>query len=382
MRSVDEAADGFVEDLVIDMGHMRIDSSSAIKESRDDRFLFGADRVNMVMTMSSGAIDRFEEATEPYRRELLAHCYRMTGSVHEAQDLVQDTYVRAWRAFDRFEGRSSIRTWLYRIATNVCLSSLERSSRRPLPSGLGPPSTDPFSPADPVAIDVAWIEPLPDGLGLDEGADPAEVAVARETLRLALVAAAQILTPRQRAAFFLCDVLGRPAIEAAEVLDVSVGALKSLLQRARIRLDRESIADDELAEPTDEGARRVLDRYMSAFERSDMGEIERLLVDDAILEMTGTTTWFSGKATCTSFIAAYGIGHPGDWRMFPLRASGQLAAAAYQLAEDGTYHSFAIVVIATSSTHISRISLFAEPELFTQFGLSTTMIIQDGPAGG
>jgi RNA polymerase sigma-70 factor (ECF subfamily) len=334
----------------------------------------------MVMTMSSGAIDRFEEATEPYRREVLAHCYRMTGSVHEAQDLVQDTYLRAWRAFDRFEGRSSIRTWLYRIATNVCLTSLDRSSRRPLPSGLGPPSTDPYAPTEPATVDAAWIEPLPDRLGMDEGADPAELAVARETLRLALVAAAQILTPRQRAAFFLCDVLGRPAIEAAEVLDVSIAAVKSLLQRARTRLDRESLTDDEFAEPADEGARRVLDRYMSAFERSDMAEIERLLVDDAILEMTGTTTWFSGKATCAPFIAAQAIGHPGDWRMIPLHANGQLAAAAFHFGEDGAYHSFAIVVIATTSTHITRISLFAQPELFTQFDLPTTMIIGQGSA--
>ena len=130
------------------------------------------------MAMDRGAFDRFEEATEPYRREVLAHCYRMTGSVHEAQDLVQDTYVRAWRAFDRFEGRSSIRTWLYRIATNVSLTSLDRRSRRSLPSGLGPPSTDPYASTDSVTVGVAWIEALPDGLALDEGADPAEVAVA------------------------------------------------------------------------------------------------------------------------------------------------------------------------------------------------------------
>ena len=207
----------------------------------------------MVMTMTSVAMDRFEATTEPYRRELLAHCYRMTGSVHEAEDLVQETYVRAWRAFDRFEGRSSVRTWLYRIATNVCLTSLDRRARRPLPSGLGPPSADPYAPADPAPGDVAWLEPVPDGLVLDERADPAEVAVARQTVRLALVAAAQILPPRQRAAFFLCDVLARPATEAAAVLDVSVGALKSLLQRARSRLDQQTLADDELAEPTDAG---------------------------------------------------------------------------------------------------------------------------------
>jgi RNA polymerase sigma-70 factor, ECF subfamily len=325
------------------------------------------------MTMTSVARDRFEATTEPYRRELLAHCYRMSGSTHEAEDLVQETYVRAWRAFDRFEGRSSVRTWLYRVATNVCLTSLERRSRRPLPSALGPPSPDPYSPTEPAPGDVAWIEPFPDRLAFDERADPAEVAVARQTLRLALIAAAQLLPPRQRAAFFLCDVLTRPAAEAAEVLDVSVGALKSLLQRARSRLDQESLTDDQFAEPTDEGARRVLDRYMAAFEQSDMAELERLLVDDAILEMTGTATWFSGKATCAPFLAAQAIGHPGDWRMVPVSANGQLAAAAYHHGAGDLYHPFAIVVVATSSTHLTRISLFAGPELFPLFGVPATM---------
>ena len=206
---------------------------------------------------------------------------------------------------------------------------------RPAPAAIAarPPSPDPYARPDPAPLDVGWLEPLPDRLALDERADPAEVAVARQTVRLALVASAQILPPRQRAAFFLCDVLARPATEAAEVLDVSVGALKSLLQRARSRLDQETLAADQLAEPTDEGARRVLDRYMAAFERSDMVEIERLLVNDAVLEMTGTTTWFSGKATCVPFIAAQAIGHAGDWRMIPIHANGQLAAAAYHLGE-------------------------------------------------
>jgi RNA polymerase sigma-70 factor (ECF subfamily) len=326
----------------------------------------------MVMTMTGVPMNRFEATTEQYRRELLAHCYRLTGSAHEAEDLVQETYVRAWRAFDRFEGRSSVRTWLYRIATNVCLTSLDRRTRRPLPSRLGPPSPDPYSRTDPAPGDVAWLEPFPDGMALDERADPAEVAVARQSLRLALVAAAQVLPPRQRAAFFLCDVLGRPAAEAAEVLDVSVGALKSLLQRARSRLDQETLTEDEFAEPTDEGSRRVLDRYMAAFERSDMAEIELLLVDDAVLEMTGTRTWFSGKATCLPFIAAQAIGRAGDWRMTPLHANGQLAAAAYLLGEDGMYHPFAIVVLATTSTHLTRISLFAEPALFALFDLPPT----------
>jgi RNA polymerase sigma-70 factor (ECF subfamily) len=330
----------------------------------------------MMMAITSEEPDRFETATAPYRRELLAHCYRMTGSAHEAEDLVQDTYVRAWRAFDRFEGRSSVRTWLYRIATNVCLTSLNGRRRRVLPSGLGPPSSDPYASTDAAPGEVVWLEPIPDGLVLDERADPAEVAAARQTVRLALLAAAQLLPPRQRAAFFLCDVLGRPGAEAAAVLNVSIGALKSLLQRARARLERETLADDELAEPTDERARDVLDRYVAAFEESDMDAIERLLADDAILEMTGTATWFSGKAVCVPFIAAAAIGQPGEWRMVAFQANGQLASAAYHLSGDAAYDPFAIVVIATTSTHLTRITLFVEPTLFSRFGLPPSI-----PAG-
>jgi RNA polymerase sigma-70 factor, ECF subfamily len=279
----------------------------------------------MVMPMTSVESDRFEAATAPYRRELVAHCYRMTGSAHEAEDLVQETYVRVWRAFDRFEGRSSVRTWLYRIATNVCLTQLNGRQRRVLPSGLVPPSSDPYAAATPASGGVVWLEPISDGLVLDQRADPAEVAAVRQSIRLALVAAAQTLSARQRAAFFLCDVLGRPGAEAADVLDVSVGALKSLLQRARARLAQQTVTDEELAEPTDEGARQVLDRYMAAFERSDMAAIEHLLANDTILEMTGTTSWFSGKATCLPFIAAQAIGQVGDWHMVPFQANGQLA---------------------------------------------------------
>jgi RNA polymerase sigma-70 factor, ECF subfamily len=322
----------------------------------------------MVMAMTSVDPDRFEAATAPYRRELLAHCYRMIGSADDAEDLVQETYARAWRAFDRFEGRSSVQTWLYRIATNVCLTSLKSSQRRLLPSGLTPAASDPYAPAAPVPGDVAWLQPIPDGLVLDERADPAEVVAARQSVRLALVAAAQILPPRQRAAFLLRDVLDRPGAETAAVLGVSIEALKSLLQRARARLDQHTLADDELAEPTDERARRLLDRYIAAFERSDMAEIQQLLGDDAVLEMTGTTTWFSGKATCVPFITAHAIGRAGEWRLVPLHSNGQLAAAAYRLDDRNSYHPFAIVVLATSLTHVTRITLFAEPGLFSRFG--------------
>jgi RNA polymerase sigma-70 factor, ECF subfamily len=342
--------------------------AAAPKNRAAGRFLSGIAEVNMVMPMTSAEPDRFEAVTAAYRRELLAHCYRMTGSAHDAEDLVQETYIRAWQAFGRFEGRSSVRTWLYRIATNVCLTSLNGRQRRLLPSGLAPASADPYAPAGPAPGDAAWLEPMADGLVLDGHGDPAEVAAARQRVRLALVAAVQILPPRQRAAFLLCDVLARPGAEAAAALGVSVAALKSLLQRARARLAQQTMTDEQLAEPTDARARRVLDRYMDAFEQSDIQAIERLLADDAVLEMTGTATWFSGKATCVPFIAAQAIGQPGDWRMIPLAANGQLAAAAYHR-DDDTYHPFAIVVLATTLTHLTRISLFAQPALFSRFGL-------------
>jgi RNA polymerase sigma-70 factor, ECF subfamily len=321
------------------------------------------------MAMSEVETTGFESQLAKYRHELVAYCYRMTGSVHDAEDLVQETYLRAWRGYERFEGRSSLRTWLYRIATNVCLTAVERRRRRPLPSGLGPPSPDPYAPQRPAPPEVVWVGPVPDHLVIDERGDPAEVLAAHHRVRLALVAGMQILPPRQRAAFIVCDVLSVSAADAAEMLGVSVAAVKSLLQRARGRLAEVSLTDDELADPTDHGARQVLDRYLAAFETSDLAEMERLLADQAVLEMTGTTTWFSGKATCLPFIATQAIGQRGDWRMLPLRACGQLAACAYHRESDGAYYPFAIVVLATTSTHITRISLFGLPTLFPAFDL-------------
>jgi RNA polymerase sigma-70 factor, ECF subfamily len=203
--------------------------------------------------------------------------------------------------------------------------------------------------------------------------DPADIVAARHSVRLALVAALQILPPRQRAALILCDVLSLTPAEAAKALDVSVAALKSLLQRARARLAREPLSAEDLAEPSGKAARHVLDQYMAAFERSDMAALERLLAADAALEMTGTTTWFSGKATCVPYIGAFAIGSPGDWKMAPLQVNGQLGAAAYHRADDGAYHPFAVVVLATTATHLKRISLFADPVLFPRLELPAVL---------
>ncbi|GAB2997916.1 sigma-70 family RNA polymerase sigma factor [Amycolatopsis acidiphila] len=311
----------------------------------------------------------FTRRTEPYRRELLAHCYRMLGSVHDAEDLVQETYLRAWRSYARFEGRSSLRTWLYQIATNACLSALGHRARRVLPSGLGGPADDPGAPVEPGGPGVAWLEPMPDALVSPESADPAAIVAAREGLRLALIACLQHLPARQRAVLILRDVLAWPAAEVAAALGLSTAAVKSLLQRARGRLAELEPAGARIAEPSEPAARAVLEKYVAAFENSDPHALERLLREDATLEMTPARTWFAGRATCLPFIAAQAIGSPGDWRMVAVRANGQQAAAAYLRDARGVYRAFGVAVLTTTASQIARITLFGDPGLVELFGL-------------
>jgi RNA polymerase sigma-70 factor (ECF subfamily) len=341
-----------------------------VETNRRERDSFPLDGESVCfVTTSDPKTDSFEAATAPYRTELFAHCYRMTGSVGDAEDLVQESYLRAWKAFGTFEHRSSVRTWLYRIATNACLTALHRNRHRPVPSGLGPPSTDPSAPGVPTGPEVSWLEPVPDRLVVDERSDPADVVVARHRVRLALVAAFQLLPARQRAAVILCEALDLSAAGAAELLDISVPAVKSLLQRGRARLAEAAVSDVEVAEPTDAGARDVLERYIAAFEQSDPVAIGRLLADEAVLEMTGTSTWYAGKATCEPFIVAQALGRAGDWAMIPVEVNGQLGVAAYHRQADQQYSAFAIVVLATSRSHLTRITLFSDPALFEHFGL-------------
>jgi RNA polymerase sigma-70 factor (ECF subfamily) len=311
----------------------------------------------------------FVSQTERFRRELLAHCYRMLGSVDDAEDAVQETYLRAWRAFDRFEGRSSVRAWLYRIASNACLTARRQPARRVLPSGLGPPSDD--GTAAPVLAPegVAWLQPLPDSLVATEAEDPAEVVAGREQLRLALIASLQYLSPRQRAVLLLRDVLTFRAEEVAMMLDTTTAAVKSALQRARARLDEVTPGPEQVAEPSDPEARRLLHRYMAAFERSDAAMLERTLREDAVLEMTGSRTWFSGLTTCMPFFRAQALGTAGEWRMMPAGANGQPAAASYRRGADGVHRAFGIVVLTTTASGIARITLFGDQALVARFGL-------------
>jgi RNA polymerase sigma-70 factor, ECF subfamily len=312
-------------------------------------------------------MNEFIRDTEPFRRELLAHCYRMLGSAHDAEDIVQETYLRAWRGYQGFEERSSVRTWLYRIATNACLTALAHSSRRVLPSGLGAPADDPR--ADPVpAPDIAWLQAIPDAW-VSTVDDPAALVASRESLRLALVASLQHLPAQQRAVLLLRDVLAFPASEVAAMLDVSVAAVKSALQRARARMRDIAPSADEIIEPTEPRARELLDLYMAAFEKADAAMLEQVLRHDAALEMVGSRTWFAGRATCLPYLAGGVLGLPGDWRMTAIAANGQPAAAAYHRDEDGVLRAFGIAVLDVTADGIARIVVFGDPGLVTLFGL-------------
>jgi RNA polymerase sigma-70 factor (ECF subfamily) len=324
------------------------------------------------MTGRTGVVSdpgEFTRDTEPFRRELLAHCYRMLGSADEAEDLVQETYLRAWRSYGTFEGRSSLRVWLYRIATNACLTALGHRGRRALPSGLGGPAGDPGAPPGPADPDVAWLQPIPDALVTPESQDPATIVAAREGLRLALIASLQYLPARQRAVFLLREVLAFPAAEVATMLGTSTVAVKSTLQRARARLDEAAIGREELSEPTEPQARALLDAYVAGFENADTAALERALRTDAAIEMVGTRTWFSGRVTCLRYLTNV-IGAAGDWRMIPTLANGQPAAAAYYRDGDGTYRAFGLGVLDITGTGIARILVFGGgPGLVGKFGL-------------
>jgi len=323
------------------------------------------------MTAATGA-GGFDSETEPFRRELLAHCYRMLGSLDEAEDLVQETYLRAWRSYGTFEGRSSLRTWLYRIATNVCLTALEQRGRRALPSGLGAPADDPDAPITLPGAGVSWVEPIPDARVVSDAADPAEVVAAGEGLRLALIASLQYLAPRQRAVLLLREVLGFPAAEVAAMLGISTAAVKSALQRGRARLGEAAPEPGRLVEPADPRAREQLALYIAGFENADMTALEKALRVDAQIEMVGTLTWFSGRVTCLRYLAGV-VGQPGDYLMTPTVANGQPAAAAYQRGDDGRYHAFGLGVLTVTGDGIAKITVFGGgPRLVESFGLPAT----------
>jgi RNA polymerase sigma-70 factor (ECF subfamily) len=325
-------------------------------------------RVSVLAEDFAGDDDaNFSAAAEPYRRELLAHCYRMTGSLHDAEDLVQETFLRAWKAYDRFEGKSSVRTWLHRIATNTCLTALEGRARRPLPTGLGAPSSDPTGELIE-RTEVPWLEPLPDSG--DAPADPLTIVSTRESVRLAFVAALQHLSPRQRAVLLLRDVLQWKAAEVANAIGASTAAVNSLLQRARSQLEAAApSSEDRLAAPDSADAQDRLTRYIAAFEAYDIDRLAELFTSEAIWEMPPFVGWYQGPQAIAALIHQQCPAEsPGDMRLIPLTANGQPAAAMYMRA--GEQHlPFQLHVLDMRADGVSRVVAFLDTTLFAKFGL-------------
>ncbi len=312
----------------------------------------------------------FPELTATYRRELFAHCYRMTGSVHDAEDLVQETYLRAWKAYHKFEGRSSVRTWLYRIATNVCLTSLEGKGRRPLPTGLGQPSTDPSAPLIQQR-EVLWLEPVPDGM--TDVADPASAAAARASIRLAFIAALQHLPARQRAVLILRDVLKWRAAEVAEALETTTAAVNSALQRAHAQLAAAGVTEESLEEPDDAAQRALLDRYVQAFWEKDITTIVSMLTADAVWEMPPFVGWYSGAENIGRLIDTACPGGRHDMKMLPASANGQPAFGLYMRGPDDVFRPFQLQVLTIGAAGVSHVAAFFSEGLFESFGLPSTV---------
>ncbi|MFI7424447.1 sigma-70 family RNA polymerase sigma factor [Nonomuraea sp. NPDC049684] len=308
----------------------------------------------------------FDRRIEPFRKELLAYCYRMLGSPHDAEDLVQDTYLRAWRAREQYDGtRSSLRTWLYRIATNACLTALEVRGRRPLPSGLVAAS-DPLAPLVQ-GENLAWLQPLPDSM-LD-GGDPAGAVVERSGLRLAFAAALQHLSARQRGALILRDVLSFSASESAEILGTTVVSVNSSLQRARARVKEAGVRREPLGEPPLAEQRARVDRYMRAFERADVEELKRLLTEDVVMEMPPMLNWFAGRGNYGLFMDWVFEAAGTDWRLAAVTANGQPGFAAFRRAGD-RYEPHTLQIFTVTAGGISRNSVFQGTEIFAAFGLA------------
>ncbi|MGX6749547.1 sigma-70 family RNA polymerase sigma factor [Streptomyces xantholiticus] len=296
---------------------------------------------------------------EQHRKELTGYCYRMLGSSFEAEDAVQDTMVRAWRSFDKFEGRSSLRSWLYRIATNVCLDMLNAGNRRARPMNLSGPT--PVAQAQLNARpEITWLEPVPDGRVLPSVVDPAETAVERETIRLAFVAALQHLPPKQRAVLILREVLAWKASEVAELLGTTVASVNSALQRARATLAEQQPASSDAADPLDEEQQDLLNRYVAAFEGYDMKALTALLREDATMSMPPYDLWLQGHGNIVGWMLGVGDVCRGS-KLVPTVANGVPAFAHYHPSADGDgYEPWALIVLELSDGKVGGMDFFLD----------------------
>ena len=333
-----------------------------------------------------GDAQAFGELTESYRRELQVHCYRILGSLHEAEDMVQETFLRAWKRLDTYEGRASLRAWLYKIATNVCLDALDqRRDRRLLPTQRLPAS-DPRERFVPPRLDLAWLEPYPDEWLPDESAlNPEARFTQSEGISLAFLAALQELPPRQRAVLILRDVLDFSANETAEILEVTVSSVNSALHRARETLTNRYHGRDpgiQAAGLTDERTQWLIDHFVQAWERADVQRLVALLKEDATLAMPPSPTWYQGREAISIFVAAtifadggmFGGKADGRWRLTRTNANASPAFAIYRRIETGEYHAFGIHVLDVSGNALKQIVNFIDPLLLERFGLPKTLV--------
>ncbi|MGZ6372355.1 MAG: sigma-70 family RNA polymerase sigma factor [Candidatus Limnocylindria bacterium] len=306
---------------------------------------------------------------EQHRTELTAYCYRMLGSAFEAEDAVQETLVRAWRSLDRFEGRAALRSWLYRIATNVSIDMLNGRERRARPMDLGPASTADAALGAPLP-EATWLQPIPDGRVLPTDGDPAEMAVMRETVRLAFVAALQHLPPRQRAVLILREVLQWQATEVAELLDTTVASVNSALQRARATLKERAVTSTDAPEPLDDEQRALLARYVDAFERYDLDSLTSLLHEDATWSMPPFELWLQDHDDIRRWCLGPGAGCRGS-RLVPTVANGSPAFGQYKPSgSEGLYEPWSLQVLELSGGRITGITFFLDiATLFPLFGL-------------
>jgi RNA polymerase sigma-70 factor (ECF subfamily) len=324
------------------------------------------------MTETTSRTQEPELAFEEHRVELRAYCYRMLGSTYEAEDAVQETLVRAWRAYDRFEGRAALRSWLYRIATNVCFDMLRGRRRRALPMDVTSEAWSAGKDVPPPLPEAPWLQPIPDGHVLPPHADPADVAEARESIRLAFVATLQHLPARQRAVLILREVLRWPAADVAELLETTVVSVNSALQRARATLASADVSPAAIV-PLDPEHQALLERYVDAFERYDIESLVALLHEDVRLSMPPWDVWMRGRADAFAWFVGPGAACAGSF-VVPLSANGQPAFAQYKPAEQpGRFEAWAIHVLDMSGGTIRAVDFFVDAGLFALFGLPRTV---------
>jgi RNA polymerase sigma-70 factor, ECF subfamily len=328
----------------------------------------------LIDTARAGDEDAYNRLIEPHRAELRAHCYRMLGSANDAEDALQEALLRAWRGLPRFEGRSSVRSWLYTISTNVCLRAIERRPKLVLPIDYGPAADPHEGPGAPL-IESVWVEPYPDrGLSLDDVlAGPDARYEQRESIELAFIAALQHLPARQRAVLILREVLGFSAREVAEALDTTPGSIDSALQRAHKTVDErlpEQSQQATLRALGDEGLREIVDEFVAAWERTDIDAIVAMLADDAAMTMPPLPTWYRGREAVRAFLRGSVLTSTARRRMIPTRANGQLAFGHYvREADEETFVPHAIHVLTLDGAKVAEITAFLTPEAFERFGL-------------